>query len=406
MVHLLVLSKAAIGGREGSYVSLSTAAELGYCEIVEFLVEAKASFNPASNHINTLLFSAVICGDVSAVQTLLQNRANVNEQDQFKKPTPLHHAAAHGQDAIVKALIDAHAQIDALSDRYLQDSLLACAVNNGHSEVVRTLRNAKASLDDDILCKAVRGRNVTVVQMFLVVNATMAPDERKWSALDSAAFYGQSAIVQALIDAKITLNGETTPYSPLHRAVGPSGDMETLRVLIGVGADHELVRDKKTPLECAAHEHCSGAVHVLLEAKAAVDGNESRENTPLCSAMRGYAEAAAHVLVEAKANLDKPIEGGITALHMAASYCCSDANLRMPIDAKASLDVKDEYGLTPLHDADDGYPTKAQILLDARAHVAAEDLEGRTPLHKMIRRNRSDVIEILLGPFACNEKRE
>ena len=141
------------------------------------------------------------------------------------------------------------------------------------------------------------------------------------------------------------------------------GDAETLRALIGQGADVKAGDlDQETPLHCAARWGRTSAVDLLLQAGAGVNARTIYGATPLHLAVRESQLGAVSMLLTRGA----------------------DANMR------------DTFGCTPLHDAAAKGDGKLVVLLLASgAHVYAQDSFGTTPLHRAARAGHADVVALL-----------
>ncbi len=81
------------------------AAEKGYAELVNILLQNRANINAENNGKATPLHFAARNGHIKVVEALLSSRAMINSTSQNNNWTPLHFAAKHNHIAIVKALI-------------------------------------------------------------------------------------------------------------------------------------------------------------------------------------------------------------------------------------------------------------------------------------------------------------
>jgi cytohesin len=111
-----------------------------------------------------------------------------------------------------------------------------------------------------------------------------APDLAKdWRPILEAALYGRAAMVERLLDLGADPNAQSvseTRHRPLRRAIEPKksiprtpGHLETLRVLLGRGADVDgpgCYYDGR-PLQCAARADDTAAAEILLAYGAKAD---------------------------------------------------------------------------------------------------------------------------------------
>ena len=119
---------------------LSEAAELGYVDLVKFLISAGAKLC-LEGQSEPVLNQSVISGNIEIVQTLLDAGADLNSPDALGN-TALHIAAAKNDVEIVKMLIKAGA--DTKIRRVLDETPLETARNSGSTEAEQIL----AGLDD------------------------------------------------------------------------------------------------------------------------------------------------------------------------------------------------------------------------------------------------------------------
>jgi len=186
---------------------------------------------------HTALTAAALAGDLERISQLLADGADVAQGD-TTGATALHWAAAEGQVAAAKALLEAGAPLDA-----------------------RTATNLSTPLH-----WAAEGGGPALVSLLLAANA--APDpQNKWKATPLAqAAPKRTDSVRALILAKADVaNVDFMGYTPLHHAC-EQGALESAKLLVEAGAPLD-VRDSVgiTPLDVAREHDLRGCV-ALLEA--------------------------------------------------------------------------------------------------------------------------------------------
>ena len=133
----------------------------------------------------TPLYRASYGGKIEIVRALIEAGADVNIERDINRGTPLHIACFRGHLDIVRALIEAGADVNVASDTQ-NDTPLQIASFNGHIDLVRALIAAGADIN------AVGPNNIT--------------------ALSLAKSRGHTNVVRALIAAgsHLKLNGEIT----------------------------------------------------------------------------------------------------------------------------------------------------------------------------------------------------
>jgi Ankyrin repeats (3 copies)/Ankyrin repeat len=153
-----------------------------------------------------LWFKVVKKNDIKWVKMLIKSGINLNIKYKFYGWTALHYAVEFGKLDIVKALINAGADLNT-RNIYGRTALhlAACGIK---LDIVKALINAGADLN--------------------------AKEEDGWTALHLAACYGNLDIVKALINAGADLNTQTSyGRTALHLAVGKD---DIIKVLKDAGA--------------------------------------------------------------------------------------------------------------------------------------------------------------------------
>lgn len=126
---------------EGGEPALIRAVRHDADKVVEVLLAARdIDVNRANPAGETALMVAAFRGRKPLVERLLKMEAEVNKTGW----TPLHYAAAVGQDAIVALLIDRYAYIDAESPN--QTTPIMMAARGGHIKTVRLLLDEGADV--------------------------------------------------------------------------------------------------------------------------------------------------------------------------------------------------------------------------------------------------------------------
>lgn len=192
-------------------------------------------------------------GDLALVKACLANHDP--EERNLYNHTPLHLAAAHGHADVVKELLKAHADVEAVCNNELRP--LHFAAQNGHAEIVRILLEAGAQKD--------------------------ACDQWNKTPLMYAAFNGKVEALDVLIEAKATVEVvDERHYSPLRYAV-VYGNKGVISSLLAAGADIES-RDlfNRTILHSAANNaRHTGRLKLLLIARANIEARDKAGWTPL-----------------------------------------------------------------------------------------------------------------------------
>ncbi|XP_048865095.1 ankyrin repeat domain-containing protein 50 [Brienomyrus brachyistius] len=181
-----------------------------------------------------------------------------------------------------------------------------------------------------------------------------------------------------------------------------------LRVLLGWAGRHgetglRLINHADaegwTALRAAAWAGHVEAVHLLLEAGAAVDGCDSEGRTALRAAAWGGHDEVLLTLLDKGARVEQPDREGRTAL-MAAGYMGHREALEILLNAGAEVNRKDGDGRTALSLAAmclGGNSSEVMsLLLERGADPGHRDGDGMTPLLLAAYEGHGEAVELLL----------
>jgi len=166
---------------------------------------------------------------------------------------PLHHAARHGHTAVVKLLLGAGAEVDAVNKYGSTPLHFAPGNGNGHLHIAELLLQA--------------GADVNTV------------NEYGWTPLHFAAEYGSLDLAELLLQAGAEVNAVGRHgLTPLHFAAG-YGNLDFAELLLQAGADVNAVdEDGWTPLRFATCGHLA-LVKLLCSYGATRNGEEVEKAT-------------------------------------------------------------------------------------------------------------------------------
>ena len=223
---------------------------------------------PADSSGNTPLHHAAAGGEDEAVRALLDSKADVDTTNQSLR-TALHLAAEWGQEGAAQMLLKAGADRDAKNQ--FQNTPLHLATTNGHEGTVRLLlisganRNARGPGGKTPLDIASEKRNAVVAALLREV-----PSE------------GRAAADQAGAGEAAAVDNSQADEMPTDVARMQEGKVEEVKVQIAASATNEH-RDSggNTLLHHAATEGDAEAVRSLLEGGSAVDATNQSLRTPL-----------------------------------------------------------------------------------------------------------------------------
>jgi ankyrin repeat protein len=228
--------------------------------VVLSVPRAGAAADPVSADPVSVL-EAARAGNLSAVQTSLQQRRDAN-QTEPDGTTPLHWAVHQDRLDIVQALISAGANVNA-RNRY-GTTPLVLAATTGNASVAAALLKVGADVrvvapeTGSVLSKAARTGSPEVIKLLLAAGADV-----NFSEPDS----GQTALMWAAAE----------------------GHSEAVKALIAGGANAGAqARDKKTALFFAVRRGDINSVSALLAAGADVNARTEPEKLPNCATCKQY----------------------------------------------------------------------------------------------------------------------
>ncbi len=273
---------------------------------------------------------AAQAGDRSLFQALLE--AEHYHQRRKDEPTLLIGAVMAGRLEVVRALIEAGADVNAKMTQFFTFDALSFAVDEGYSAIVKLLLDAGADPNwnnhNPALCPirvACQKGYTSIVQILLQAGAVVKFGTG-FRLLVDAAQYSNAEIVQLLIDSGCNVNTRE------------------------VGGD--------TPLIAACKRAKLEIVNVLINAGANVNKAGMYNSTPIVGVF--IAPKLRSVLEPREPMASKAIEQSITSI------------VKALLDAGADPNVKDMLGKTPLMLAIEQQNLDAvSILINANANVNA-----------------------------------
>ncbi|KAH7729304.1 ankyrin repeat and KH domain-containing protein mask [Aphelenchoides avenae] len=283
--------------------------------------------------VDALFRYACAIGNTELVKQMIEMRKEEDDMLDYKFPcesTPLMEACCGGYPQVVKTLIDAGADVNAVSSSHNTALIYASAA--GHLECVQELlKSGRCDLDlrnengHCALMEAATAGHLEIVKALIDAGATplsvMDNLDFKESALTLAAYRGHVEVVSFLL--KVMPKSEDRAEE-LHTALmeaAMDGHIDVAKVLLDAGAPVNLPSDSfESPLTLAACGGHNALVELLLDHGADLEEPNDEGYTPLMEASREGHHYVVELLLDRGANVNAKIDDGIeTPLTLAAS---------------------------------------------------------------------------------------
>lgn len=269
----------------------------------------------------------------------------LNETKSEQETSRIHEAATKGDITLLRKCIEEGSKIDA-KDKNGYTPLFLASFYSGNEECIIALLDAKAD-----------------------INAITATKPSR-TALHCAAMQGLTKIVALLLarGAKPDPKDEFG-WTPLLLAVS-AGHEECAKLLLKENVDVNAHQDDGTyVLHWAVNKNLPNIVSSLLDKKADPNCQHFRyKATPLIAAVSQGHEACAATLLKAKANVDAKDIKGSTALHTSLLKR-QPQFVPLLLAHKANPNVLDTTNRSPLSYAVGGHVESVMALLNAKAGV-------------------------------------
>ena len=354
---------------------------------------------------NISLHKAAAQGNLARMKELLDAGANVNAPAKDGK-TPLHLATMCGQEAVVKLLLGV-SDIEVNASDKCGATPLHWAAENGHVEVVRLLLgvsgievNASDIYGGTPLHLAAKNGQEGVVKLLLGIPGIEVNAANNFSStpLHHAAFNGNEAVIRALLAApEIDVNqADEIGCTPLHRAAF-NGHEAAVRALIGIRVDE----GEKDGWDLLQLYNAKLAVLMAKLAFFRFDINQPNRNgaTPLYIAAKNGHSGIINILLAApEINVNQADEIGCTPLHIAAKNGHVGVVNALLASPEINVNQADEIGCTPLHiAAKNGHVGVVNALLASpEIRVNKPDENGNTSLYWAAYKSHEAVVNALL----------
>ncbi len=334
--------------------------------------------NPESRerHTNagwTPLHYAADMGYPDAVQLLLNAGASVDSMED-EGYTPIYYAASRGHADITQMLVNAGASVT--SAPVIGETLLGEVIGREYSDVAQVLLRAGARLDEKSKIKFLSEGSKLLPLVCIHDPQTLEyckinTSEKEFTTLENEISKVQS---QDFCSENYTVSRNRRKIKELQKTIR-NGDNYTLQEAITRNPRiiDEIGADGKTLLHEAATQGNVSAIQMLIKAGASVNQTGRGGYAALHSAIsileKENRVPTIKTLLDAHANVNQQSDNGTTPVHIAATFGNPDT-VQTLLNAGASINQADKTGATPLYQSACWSPAHAptvEILLRAGA---------------------------------------
>ena len=399
---------------ENGSTAFHFAGQYGRLQLIKLLVNhalhAQVDVNRLDNDGRTPLHTAAFCGQLKAVEVLLQFDAGrkAMEITHGECGSVLHQAVQGGHKEVALLLLSKGCPITIVNNR--GEGVLHVAAAFGHTELLEMF--AELGLDVTAANKigytplhvAVSVGHLKSVQSLLKLGgrkSMIAISEQRGTPIHQAVVEGHFEIVRCLLAEGCPLDIQSTSGASLLHAAASYAQDGMIKMLVELGLDANIVDSYgRTPMHSAAYSGETTSVRALLKmgGRRSLTEVAGLEGTPLhVAAGKGNLEVVLCLLDEG-CPIDVVNSDGSSVLHIAAHSGNCDL---ISLLAKRGLDVNtpDKNNYTALHAAaESGHIRGIQTLLGfgGKKSFGIVAKNHGTPLHVVASKGHKDIVVFLL----------
>ena len=371
------------------WTALHWAAYKGDVQATQVLISNSANVDEKNKSGQTPLHIAAKDGNNNVIKVLLDNSSCISEVDNDKN-TPLHLALAHSGDLdTVKLLLQNSEDVKSLVNtaNKNQQTPLHIAAQHGKNSVIKVLLNfpdnssCVSELDNDKntplhLALAFSG-DLDTVKLLLqhsenVKSLVDAVNENQETALHLAVNKKSSELVKLLVENFSNSNAfDKNKNTPFHLEINGKCDFSVIKLMLEHSEDvkslvNAVNENQQTPLHLTAKKGKNSVTKLLLEKSSCVRAVDKDMNTPL------------HLCLAHGGNLDT-----VKLL------------LQHSEDVKHLVNAANENQETALHLAVNKDLEIVRLLVENSSFVSAENKDKKRPLDLAIQNQKRNVAELL-----------
>ena len=378
----------------------------------------------------SLLYIAVLTGNLTAAAELLDRGANPNIKDKVGRYA-LYEASYGGNKALVHLLLDRGADINAQSRsgnalgaavfmhregiiRLLLDrgadingghygSALYLAVDIGSEAIVRLLldRGADVNAQGGYLGNALQAAAVEASEAIARLLIDRGADINARSgyygnALQAFSLYGKEAIVRLLLDRGADINAQGGYYGNALQAAASRGSEAIVRLLLDRGADINAQGGYHgNALQAAASKHSETNARLLLDRGADINAQGGYHGNALQAASSKGSEAINRIRLVRRADINAQDGHCESVLYVPVNQN-SEAIVRLLLDRGADINAQGGYHGNALQGAAyEGSEAIIRLLLERGADINAQGGHYGNALHAARHRHRQHITSLL-----------
>ena len=378
-------------------------------EALQAIIDGGASVNTANMRNETALTLACVYNNKSAINVLLNARAEPNIADDNYGDTCLHKAVAGNCSIeVLQAIIDHGANVNATNTRNETALTRACMINN--EGAMKVLLNACADPEiadvDGYTCLhyGVTGCCSMELLQAIIEHCTdvNAKNTRNETALTQACAYTNEGAVNVLLKARADPSIVDNTYGDtcLHKAARQKYSADMLQAIIDHGADVDATnKENRTALAVACILKNEGAIKILINASANPNvADNTYGDTSLHTAVQHECSTEAlQTIIDHGADTNATNKRNETAFTLACMIN-NESAIKVLLNAGADSNIADIDGYTCLHYAVARHCSieVLQAIIDHGANVNATNRRNETALSRACAYKYEGAINVLL----------
>lgn len=331
-------------------------------------------------------------GNITAIQFLIENGADINRVTATLPHAPLVLAAMRHKSTAAWLLMDKGARLDIKSET--AKNLLIMALSEDNQDKFNLLKSRGIDLNQ-ALPWAWKERRLDKLE-FLRSNGADVPKMLGWTPLHSAAYAGDQKKVEELVKKGAKMDQkDNLGRTPLDCAI-IGGNTGTAKFLIAAGADTLYSNSEESPLLYAVEKGDREIAEILISKGADIKIKLHCCETLLHVAASKGDVKMADLLISKGSDINAKGAVDSTPLH----YAVSNDRIEMVkylLSKGADINAREACSSTALHSAAiNGYADMAELLISKGADVNLKNSNGETPMEQAICSKKDEIVDVFM----------